>query len=59
MGGTQNHQSNWCNINSFSVESLQLKHEIEKQQLIIEQQKKEIDLLNQMVALMKKDDTKY
>lgn len=48
---TQNH----CIINSDSTEHLQLKFQIEKQQLIIEQQTQEISYLKEIVALMKKE----
>ena len=57
LGGIlNNNQSNGCTINSCGVvETFQLKNELEKQQLIIEQQKKEIELLNQMVAILQKN----
>jgi len=50
--GTQNH----CTVNSDSSEQLQLKFQIEKQQLIIKQQTQEITYLKEIIALMKKDD---
>jgi transcriptional regulator with XRE-family HTH domain len=49
--GIQNH----CTVNSDSTEHLQLKFQIEKQQLIIEQQTQEISYLKEIVALMKKE----
>ena len=56
LGGIQNNnQSSGCTLNSCDVtENLYLKHELEKHQLIIEQQKKEIEMLNQMVAMLQK-----
>lgn len=45
---------NYFNINGkLSLEQLQCKYELEKQQLIIEQKDKEIDYLKQMIELMK------
>jgi transcriptional regulator with XRE-family HTH domain len=49
--GTQNH----CTVNSDSTEQLQLKFQLEKQQLIIEQQTQEIVYLKEIIALMKKE----
>ncbi|MFI3157560.1 MAG: helix-turn-helix transcriptional regulator [Methylococcaceae bacterium] len=49
--GTQNH----CNISSGSIEQLQLKFDLEKQQLIIEQQTQEIAYLKEIIALMKRE----
>ena len=49
--GTHNSQSidnNW-NINNPSIEQIECKHELEKANLIIEQQQKEIDYLKQQV----------
>jgi len=37
-------------INSSSIEQTELKHELEKANLIIEQQKKEIDYLKQQLS---------
>ena len=41
--------NNSCQINSSSTEQIELKHELEKANLIIEQQKKEIDYLKQQL----------
>ena len=49
--GTQNH----CTVNSDSSEHLQLKFQLEKQQLIIEQQAQEVIYLKEIIALMKKE----
>lgn len=50
--GTQNH----CSISSGSTEEqLQLKFDLEKQQLIIEQQSQEIAYLKEIIALMKRE----
>lgn len=49
--GTQNH----CTINSDSSEQLQLKFQLEKQQLIIEQQTQEVIYLKEIIALMKRE----
>jgi transcriptional regulator with XRE-family HTH domain len=47
---TQNH----CTINSDSPENLELKFQLEKQQLIIEQQTQEILYLKEIIELMKR-----
>ena len=49
--GIQNH----CTVNSESSEHLQLKFQLEKQQLIIEQQAQEVIYLKEIIALMKKE----
>jgi hypothetical protein len=58
--GTQNTDSvntqNHCTITQDSTEQLQLKFNLEKQQLIIEQQTQEIAYLKEIVALMKRED---
>lgn len=46
---------NHCTVNSDSSEHLQLKFQLEKQQLIIEQQTQEIVYLKEIIALMKKE----
>ena len=57
--GTQNTgirtQKNHCNISSGSTEQLQLNFDLEKQQLIIEQQTQEITYLKEIIALMKRE----
>ena len=52
IGGTQNH----CIVNSDSSEQLQLKFQLENQQLIIEKQSQEIAYLKEIIALMKRED---
>lgn len=54
LSGTKNNQSHWS-VGVLSQESLILKHELEKQQLINAQQNKEIELLKEVIMLMKKD----
>lgn len=54
LAGTKNNQSHWS-VGVLSQESLILKHELEKQQLINAQQNKEIELLKEVIMLMKKD----
>ena len=54
LGGVLYNQHNWCNINQLP-DYLQLKHENEKQQLIIEQKSTEIDLLKEVIRLMKNE----
>jgi transcriptional regulator with XRE-family HTH domain len=49
--GIQNH----CTVNSDSSEQLQLKFQLEKQQLIIEQQTQEVIYLKEIIALMKRE----
>ena len=49
--GTQNH----CTVTSDLTEQLQLKFELERQQLIIEQQTQEIIYLKEIIALMKRE----
>ncbi|MFI3191125.1 hypothetical protein BCS42_09255 [Crenothrix sp. D3] len=49
--GTQNH----CTINQDLSELLQLKFQLEKQQLIIDQQTQEVIYLKEIIALMKKE----
>jgi len=49
----EQNQSNW-HIGSCSVEYLQLKSELEKQQLIVEQKEKEIGYLREINDLLKK-----
>jgi transcriptional regulator with XRE-family HTH domain len=49
--GIQNH----CTVNSESSEQLQLKFQLEKQQLIIEQQIQEVIYLKEIIALMKRE----
>lgn len=53
LAGTNNNQSNW-HIGSPSPEYLQLKAELEKQQLINEQKDREIEYLKQINELLKK-----
>jgi len=53
LAGTHNNQSNW-HIGSYSDEYLQLKSELEKQQLIVEQKEKEIGYLREINDLLKK-----
>ncbi|MDP2904448.1 MAG: hypothetical protein Q8N96_15300 [Methylovulum sp.] len=55
LAGTQNNQSNW-HIGSSSPDYLQLKSELEKQQLINGQKDKEIEYLKQINALLNKPD---
>ena len=55
LAGTQNNQSNW-HIGSGSLDYLQLKSELEKQQLINGQKDKEIEYLKQINALLNKPD---
>lgn len=59
FSGTQNTgihtQKNHCS-SSGSTEQLQLKFDLEKQQLIIEQQIQEITYLKEIIALMKRED---
>jgi transcriptional regulator with XRE-family HTH domain len=46
---TCDNNSNW-HMNASSIEQTELKHELEKANLIIEQQKKEIDYLKQQLS---------
>jgi hypothetical protein len=46
---TCDNNSNW-HMNASSTEQIELKHELEKANLIIEQQKKEIDYLKQQLS---------
>lgn len=55
LSGTHNNQSNW-HIGSFSPEFLQLRSELEKQQLLVEQKEMEIIYLKELNALLKKTD---
>lgn len=52
LGGQHNNQSNW-HINSKNNDFVALKHEFEKQQIIIDQQYKQIELLTEIITLMK------
>ena len=49
LTGTHNQGDNW-HVNSPSTEQTECKHKLEKADLIIEQQKKEIELLKQQVG---------
>jgi hypothetical protein len=52
--GTQTHNNqNNCTIGACTPDYVELKIEFEKQQVLVEQQTKQIELLNEMIALMK------
>lgn len=52
--GTQtNNNQTHCNISACTAECTELKIKYEKQQILLEQQNKQIELLNEMIALMK------
>lgn len=53
LAGTHNNQSNW-HVGSCSPEYLQLKSELEKQQLLVQQKELEIVYLKEINALLKK-----
>jgi transcriptional regulator with XRE-family HTH domain len=52
LGGTQNNQQNWCNAYQ-SLDYLQIKTELEKQQLLNSERDKEIAYLKEIIELMK------
>ncbi len=52
----QNNQS-YCTIGACTPEHIQLKIEFEKQQILLEQQNKQIELLNEMITLMKSNNS--
>ena len=52
--GTQNNNAG-CAINSDISENLQLKYELENQRMLNEQKDKEIELLKEVISLMKRE----
>lgn len=52
LGGTQNNQQNWCNVYQ-SLDYLQIKTELEKQQLLNFERDKEVAYLKEIIELMK------
>jgi transcriptional regulator with XRE-family HTH domain len=56
-GRSKQHNKNYCNIGSSSFEISELNHELEKQTLLNSQQSKEIELLKEVIALMKKENS--
>ncbi|MCX7069063.1 MAG: helix-turn-helix domain-containing protein [Methylococcales bacterium] len=52
--GIQNNNSG-CTVNSESSENLQLKYELENQRMLNEQKDKEIELLKEVIVLMKRE----
>ena len=52
LGGLNNNQSHW-QINSHSMDYVQLHHELEKQQLLNAEKDKEIAYLKEIIELMK------
>ncbi len=48
-------QKNHCSSSGSTEEQLQLNFDLEKQQLIIEQQTQEITYLKEIIALMKRE----
>ena len=50
---TQHNNQSYCTIGACTPEHIQLKIEFEKQQILLEQQNKQIELLNEMIVLMK------
>ncbi len=54
LSGTKNNQSHW-RVGEHSQESLILTHELEKSKQLNEQQSKEIELLKEVITLMKKE----
>ena len=52
--GTHNNQFHYSHISSFSIEQTELKHELEKANLINEQQKQEIAHLQAEITYLKK-----
>jgi transcriptional regulator with XRE-family HTH domain len=51
---SRQNNKNYCNISSSYIENSELAHELEKSKLLNEQQSKEIELLKEVIALMKK-----
>ncbi len=52
--GTDNHNTTQFQINVYSPECLEIKHELEKQLLINELKSKEIDMKNEEITALKK-----
>lgn len=54
LAGTNNNQSNWHVNSSDSMEVIKLRSEVEKLNLLLEQQTKEIVYLKEIIELLKK-----
>jgi transcriptional regulator with XRE-family HTH domain len=54
---TQHNNQNNCTIGACTPDYVELKIEFEKQQVLVEQQTKQIELLNEMIALMKSNNS--
>ena len=54
LAGTQNDQSNWHINTSNTLEITELKHELEKSQILLQERDKEIAYLKEMIELVKK-----
>ena len=53
-GRSKQNNKNYCSISSSIIESSELAHKLEKSEQLNEQQSKEIELLKEVIALMKK-----
>lgn len=53
-GRSKRNNKNYCSISSSIIESSELAHKLEKSEQLNEQQNKEIELLKEVIALMKK-----
>ena len=51
MGNSQQHNNNGCTITSAEIETLELRHALEKQQLLNSEKDKEIALLKRIIEL--------
>lgn len=51
-GNSHQHNNNSCTITSAEIETLELRHELEKQQLLNAEKDKELVLLNRIIELM-------
>ena len=54
-GRSKQNNKNYCSISSSIIESSELAHKLEKSEQLNEQQNKEIELLKEVIALMKKE----
>jgi len=54
-GRSKQNNKNYCSISSSIIESSELAHKLEKSEQLNEQQSKEIELLKEVIALMKKE----
>lgn len=58
MGNSHQHNNNSCTIATAEIETVELRHQLEKQQLLNEEKDKEIVLLKRIIELLEYENKK-